>query len=216
MADKILIAQPIYHGLRPDVYANRVEFWQETFSDKDYTVQSLVMGPRRPIRSARHYAIEKAIERKATHLLFLDDDILVPPTILECLLDVDEDIVGGLMHRDDGTPIVFQAFSEVRGMWVKDSGGIGHSVDISDGGEVPWLDHPKTGAFECAAVGAGCMLIRVDVLRKMTSSLAEPGFLFNYDATARSMDVLFCRKARQQGFSVWCWPVVPCIQVKHY
>ena len=57
------------------------------------------------------------------------------------------------------------------------------------------------------------MLIRVDVLKVLA---AQHRWLFNYDETGRSMDVTFCRMARAAGFGVYCWPDIPCTQVKHY
>lgn len=207
---KILIAEPIYHALPPAVYFNRIYFWQQCFAlqvSRDIRVKPIVMGPRRAIRSARDLAKVTAFEMDATHVLFLDDDIRVPPTLLEHLLAVDKPIVGGLIHRDDGVPIVF------RDLGLKDDAA---AIEIYAGepiGEVPWMDHPKQGAFECAAVAAGAMLIQVPVLRKLAENHR---WLFNYDETSRSMDVRFCRMARDAGFSVWCWPDEPCTQIQHY
>jgi len=194
--DKILIAEPIYTAMRPDVYFNRIAFWKSVWANDVaqgfYDARAVVMGPRRAIRDARDLALQMALQNKATHLFFMDDDILVPPHILDVLHRADRAIVGGLIHKDDGTPIVF-----------KEEGD----------GEVPWLDHPKKGIFECAAVGAGCMLIQTEVLQAIKF---RQNWVFNYDKTRRTMDVLFCRQARQLGFGVACWPDIPCVQVQHY
>lgn len=199
----ILIAEPIYEGMKPAVYFNRISFWGCTADGRktklpdgkhtvNFVVKPMVMGPRKAIRIARAEAIVAALDNRCSHLLFIDDDVLVPQDILSRMLMVDADIVGGLMNRDDGTPLVFKA--------------------MPDGGEVPWLDHPKDAAFECAAVAAGCMLIKTKVLRAM----ATEGWVFNYDESSRSMDVRFCRNAGALGFEVWCLPNPPCEQVKHY
>lgn len=209
--NKILIAEPIYHAMRPEVYFNRIEFWKDVFGDMEqglFSAKSLVLGPRRAIRSARDEAIKTAIQQNATHLFFLDDDILVTPQILGVLLQADKHIIGGLMHRDDGVPIMFRDPPI-------DPIPPGYSAD-GEFGELLWLDHPTEGIFTCSAVGAGCMLIRVDTLIALRAELPEPKYLFNYDSTSRSMDVNFCRTAKKSGFGVWCWPDVPCTQVKHY
>jgi len=198
---KVLIAEPIYTAMTPDVYMNRIEFWKTVWGNDVpqgfYRAMPLVMGPRRNIRSARDIAIRKALELDATHLFFLDDDIKVTPQILDVLLRQDKAIIGGLIHKDDGTPVIF--------------------ADSPDG-EVQWLSHPKSGSFECAAIGAGCMLISVAVLKRLMGLCQEKPaqWLFNYDHTKRSMDVLFCRLARSCGFTVWCWPDIPCTQIVHY
>lgn len=194
--NRILVPEPIYQAMPPAVYASRIGFWKHVGVQEYlevYRTANCVMGPRRAIRSARDLAIRTAIESNATHLLFLDDDVKTPPDILDQLLAVNKPIVGGLMHRDDGTPIVFR--------------------NSFPSGDEPWLNHPKTGAFECAAVGAGCMLIQAEVLHNI---IEVDRWAFNYDETERSMDVRFCRKAENAGFSVWCWPDVPCEQIKHY
>jgi hypothetical protein len=105
--NKILIAEPIYSAMPPSVYFNRIAFWKETFAEDERGfgpnhVRSMVIGPRNGIRIARDKAVRAALEHKATHLFFMDDDILVPPDILSNLLAVDQPIVGGLIHRDNG------------------------------------------------------------------------------------------------------------------
>lgn len=203
--DKILVAEPIYSALRPEVYANRIKFWMQTFvaeSAGTYRVNSVVMGPRRSIRSARDEAIKVALGLRATHLFFIDDDIILPDHILNILRLQDKPVVGGLIHRDDGAPIVFQ----------KPAGSLKDYLTV-DSGEMVWEDHPEKGVFECAAVGAGCMLIQTEVLHNLVET---DRWAFNYDETERSMDVRFCRKARAAGFSVWCWPDNPCVQINHY
>lgn len=201
--NKILVAEPIYHAMPPQVYFNRIAFWKDVYGDEEqgfYKTNPMILGPRRNIRSARDLAIRKALEMKATHVFFMDDDILVPPQILGVLLRLDKPIVGGLIHKDDGTPIVFYDRMPER-------------LYEPDCGELPWLYHPREGAFECAAVAAGCMLIQSEVLHNL---LETDRWAFTYDETERSMDVRFCRKARKAGFSVWCWPDVPCQQIRHY
>lgn len=230
---RVLVAEPVYHGLPPIVYHNRIRFWMEATTvgltllpPKEngppldimamariqaplYKARPYTIGPRENIRMGRDRAICEAMGEGATHVLFMDDDMLVPPDILQRLLEVDKPIVGGLTHRDNGDPLVWRAITEG-----DDSAALsiyaGYDVE-----EVSWKDHPKTEAFECAAIAAGCMLIQVDVFKELKK--AEPlRWLFNYDETSRSMDVNFCRSARAAGFTVWCWPGRPCIQIKHY
>lgn len=192
--DRILVAEPVYAGMDPRVYANRMDFWKTVWMQDNelYKAASVVLGPRRNIRSARDIAIQIA-RSKGTHLLFLDDDILTPFNLLRQLHELNLPIVGGLIHKDDRSPVVFQ--------------------DV-DGGEVPWVDHPKKGVFECAAIGAGAMLIKVEVLNKV---LESNRWAFTYDdTTERSMDIRFCRIARSLGFTVHCWPDTPCVQLKFY
>jgi len=184
----------MYEGQCPAVALSRAEFWLScgwAECARQFSARAVILGPRRNIRSARDEAIDTTLERDATHLLFMDDDILVPRTVLPALLAQRKPIIGGLVHKDNGDPLVW--------------------VDAGDG-EIPYYSHPRQGAFECAAVAAGVMLIEVGVLKKLRPLRR---WLFNYDETGRTMDVRFCRMARGAGFSVWCWPDVLCQQVQH-
>ncbi len=219
VAPRVLIAEPIYSAMKPEIYMNRIQFWDRCFEHKQnryYSFKPLVMGPRRAIRSARDLAIKTAIQTDATHLFMMDDDIEVDPEILRLLLVQDKDIIGGLCHRDDGAPIVFRDVDALVGSGVRVRGVHEHDFG-EDPGEAPWFDHPKTdftASFECAAVGAGAMLIRVEVLKSLRPTV--PHWLFNYDDTDCSMDVNFCRHARGYGFRIWCLPDPLCVQVRHY
>lgn len=227
--NKILIAEPVYQAIPPSVYSNRLAFWRKSWAEqyteepneldmdsmvlgstwhttKNYGLASMVIGPRNGIRLARDRAIREALRLKSTHLLFLDDDIVVPPDILAKLLEVDKPIVGGLIHRDNGDPLVFRVFSPGEDIGAIQS-YVGYGIE-----EVVWRNHPTSGAFECAAVAAGCMLIKAEVLEGMS----DARWMFNYDETPSSMDVRFSREARKHGFTVWCWPDKPCVQIKHY
>lgn len=204
---RILIAEPIYQALVPLVYANRIQFWKNVWGNDViqafYDANSLIMGPRRNIRSGRAEAIRIAREKKASHILFLDDDVETPDHILQLLLDVDQDIVGGLMYKDDGNPIVFRK-------------------ELIGGLASHWFDHPKPYPFECGGVGAGCMLIRTSVFDRWDQAFPVrkvPGahrWYFNYDDTGMSMDIRFCRTAMAVGASVWCVPFPECQQLSHY
>jgi GT2 family glycosyltransferase len=194
------------------VVANRKPFWKQVWT-KDtlkyntvdginyvaqaYDENSLVMGPRRNIRSARAEGIKIAREKKASHIFFLDDDILTPPDILFRLLEVNQDIVGGLMHKDDGMPIVFR-------------------IEAFGTNNDHYTDHPKDVPFRCGGVGAGCMLIRMSVFDKMDRSWPGSLWYFNYDETGMSMDYRFCQRAMFAGCEVWCLPDPPCQQLSHY
>lgn len=199
---RVLVAEPIYLGMSPAVYFNRIAFWKSIFEgdnrpDRTYSVKPLVMGPRESIRNARDKAIKIATNYNATHILFIDDDVKVPENILESMLSIDKDVVGGLMKSDNGKPIVFRA--------------------TQSGSEGVWLDHPKDTPFECAAVGAGCMLIKMSAIYRLLNSEYRPQhWLFNYDPSDRSMDVLFCRMIVNSGGSIWCLPEPACEQVQHY
>lgn len=144
-----------------------------------------------PIEKAREIAAENAIKAGAKYLWFVDDDTVPPPNALKRLIYIldnypDVAVVGGIyVTRDDVVPqpLVF------RGM----------------GNGSFW--HWKEGdIFEVTGMGAGCMLVRVEVFNK----LPKPWFTFetadSYDATVASTsvseDIHFCNLVRQAGYKI--------------
>lgn len=187
MTQKTMICVPIYEAVKPAAYHAHARFWV-WLGRADMRVAMKTVGPRVAIREVRNRTVEEFLASDCTHLLFLDDDILPPANLLPLLLAVDQPIVGALVHDSAGSPIVFERV---------------------EGGEVRWVDHPKTGAFPCWAVGSGAMLIRRDVLESL------PAPQFYYDRTARSMDVNLCRDAQAAGFEVWYSADAACRQLTH-
>lgn len=124
----------------------------------------------------RNYIAVQAIKNNCTHLFFVDDDMVFEPDTLERLLDHDKDIVGA----------VYKTKYEVQD-------------DV-----IEYLDENRpTGFFECGALGTGCLLIKMEVFKK----LPQPWFKYEWfenGMVKRSHDWIFCEDARKNGFEVWC------------
>lgn len=132
----------------------------------------------RSVDVGRNNGVAAAQQVNATHLLFLDSDMMVPPDTLDRLLKHGKPIVGAtypkrrlpfdLTHRElDGGP-----------------GVIG------------------VGVREISRLATGCMLIDMKVIE----ALQKPYFhaLWNEgNAECISEDNVFCDKARKAGFGVW-------------
>jgi hypothetical protein len=61
-----------------------------------------------------------------------------------------------------------------------------------------WEEIPSSGVFEVDAAGSAGMLIRREVL----DAVGEPWFA-NSDGTILNEDVLFCRRARELGYTIY-------------
>jgi GT2 family glycosyltransferase len=140
------------------------------------------------------------LEASEEWLLFLDDDQVFAPDLLERLLSHEKDIVAALCLRRD-EPYGPFCFSE-------------------DLGEHTFLpidlhQHGPEDLVRVAAVGTGAMLIR----RRVFEKLEDPWF----PIAESGEDVMFCQEAQRQGFEVFCdlgarlghlttavvWPVTP-------
>lgn len=134
-----------------------------------------------------------------THVLFIDSDVVPPPDALVLLLRLDADVAAGIC------PI----YADKRVVW---------NVQIKNGD--PWLGMEKKlpkKPFETFSVGAGCILIRREVL----VDIKWPWFQTEYQeifkneghGIAIGEDVYFVRKAIDHGYKVVVHPDVKC---KHF
>lgn len=183
---RILCSIPTYHAVDPHPFLKFLEVAQEAGRAEaagKYAVRWQVGGPKIKTQNVRNQACKTVLEGGATHLAFVDDDMLLEPKeIFERLLAHDKDIVSPLFFRTEGDyePLVFQ----VNG----------------DGIPRPTLDYPKNSLFEVnCGVGTGVMLIKKEVLE----ALGDPWFFYPSSA-ALGMDIHFCQRAIQKGFKVWC------------
>jgi hypothetical protein len=187
MLDKrILAAIPVYHAVDPLPFMHFLNVCQETGRARTagkYSVKWLVGGPKVKIQKVRNISCKAALDGGASHLAFIDDDmILEPEDIFERLLAHDKDIVSPLFFRSDDNfdPLVFHL--------------------NGDGEPHPILDYPKNTLFEVTGgVGTGMMLIKREVLE----ALGDPWFYFP-ERSSITMDLDFCLRAIRKGFKVWC------------
>jgi hypothetical protein len=114
---------------------------------------------------------------KATHLLFLDTDMVFPADTLIRLLAHNKDIVGASYSRR------VPPF---------------HPLTVTEEGE----NLPITsGLRRVKLLPTGCMLIRLGVF----NALAKPYFnLVAEGDQLRGEDYYFCGLARAAGFDIWC------------
>lgn len=141
------------------------------------------------ICAARNELCQAAIELEASHLFFMDVDMVFPKYALRDLLMVDKDIVGGYYHRKI-TGFMSNVFAEVDGK----------------------VQPIAVGSMELRQVdsmGTGCMLIETPILKTMEFPW------FNYAKSEQGQrlqteDVVFCDKARKLGYEVWCHGGVRC------
>lgn len=135
---------------------------------------------------ARNQIIRQALGEAYTHVLFIDDDVLVPNDIIPKLLAHDKDVVTGLylLRRYPHQPIIFE-----------DDGSYGDLVKwrlLSDGEE---------GLIPVQNAGLGCALIKTKVFQKLEDpwvTLGKP------DPEGWCDDVSFFKKVIAAGFEMYC------------
>ena len=128
--------------------------------------------------------------------MFVDGDIAFPPDGINRLLAHDKDIICGAY----GTRSI-PSYSTI-----KMSDESGNLIDYK------W-ETPPTELFKVFALGTGFMLIKMSVFDKI------PKPYFNFDLLNNELvgeDVLFCKKANEAGFEVWCDPTIKLGHIGEY
>jgi GT2 family glycosyltransferase len=131
---------------------------------------------------SRNKCVDIAKKTNSDYIFFLDVDVFAPEDIIIRLLQRDRDIVSGPYHKQN-PPYEPQAYKRFPN---------NHHLSIG-------ITEEKI--VEVDAIGAGCMLVKMDVFRKLN----EPYFSFWSDETKKHMgeDFTFCKKAKDAGFSIW-------------
>lgn len=139
-----------------------------------------VNPPRMSIDRMRNMAASAAIQADAKYLIFIDDDVLVPFDFLSKLLrDVEQEendvVCGNVQIR--GYPFDYMIFR-----WDEDRTGLFSLKELpKDEGSLIPVD----------AVGFSCVIIKVELLRK----LSKPYFITTHNMTE---DITFCLKAAEE------------------
>jgi len=121
----------------------------------------------------RNMTAKVAIEAQADYILFLDDDVIVPPNYgLQMLLDCNADVASGKICVR-GWPFDYMSFYKHK------SGTIRMDKRL-----------PKKGILDREAVGFSFALLKVDKIRKMP----EPYFITGPHQTE---DVYYCMRLKQ-------------------
>jgi len=129
----------------------------------------------------RNILTERMLDRGSEWLMFLDDDHVFPTNIVNRLLAHQVDIVGSLylQRQHPFRPICYDT--------------------QADNGRYEYIDLTQFGPddlVQVMALGTGGMLIRAEVFHKMPFPWFEHG--------VASEDLIFCRKAGELGFDVYC------------
>jgi hypothetical protein len=138
----------------------------------------------------RNQAADKLLESSYTHILMLDSDHKHPPNIVQRLArhvveDPSRQIVGGLNFRR-GEP--YDPLINVR----------------QEDGSYIIPEEWDAGLIEVDIIGTGAVLIS----RSVFEEIGKPFFWYDYSHvdidSYPSEDIAFCKKARGEGFRIWC------------
>lgn len=206
----VFVAVPVISSVHPAMTEFLLALPAMRAQDR-FTVH--VLGGRKPVDFARNSCVGTFLRSSATHLWFLDAD-LVPEPGAAAMLDVEADLVSGrylmLARPNDGLRWPCVAVFDAR--------------DPLTGGYRTVAAHQR-GVVDALAAGTGCLLIaravfarpamhleptyigvdgqRHDVTHDEEDALAPPFFRTRYAPNGRVLmteDVDFCERALAAGF----------------
>lgn len=133
------------------------------------------------IFKARQSAISDAIAGEFSHILFLDDDMVFPPNILDGLIAHDLGIVAiNYARREEGN-----------------KNAITHAIDGSG-----VFSKGKSGVEEVGWIGFGGVLIKIDSIK----NIENPFFEIRWHPEREDFvteDTYFCMKVRSAGIKIY-------------
>lgn len=143
--------------------------------------------PRYIVHEARNLLVEEALKYNATHVLFIDDDMIFPPEAALQLLAHDVDIVTGLAFRRRAPyhPCIFTC----------------------DGKDIYAIESIHKGLIDIDCCGSAFILIKTEVFKRMP----KPWYVYGdtslgiyVDKGGLGEDISFTLKAKRLGFEVKC------------
>ena len=143
------------------------------------------------IVSARTWLVRQALEKGATHLLFLDSDMLFPSFALKQLL----------AHRKDIVSVEYNKRKFPLEKVTKP------------------LTEESTELYPGRVLGTGFMLIDLSIFRNPEKPMKEPWFSFGRDsqgALVLGEDAWFVNTARDAGYESWIDPTIKVFHIGEY
>jgi hypothetical protein len=136
------------------------------------------------LEEARNTIVRQALNSKATHLMFIDADVVVPPNLIIELFKMNVPIASGLYFSriPPYKPIIYNQGPK------KADGTNTYSI----------TDYPKDSIIEAGLVGMGACLIDCKFLMDMYRTYNGDGKWFAFEP-GRGEDVWFCNRARKMG-----------------
>jgi len=183
---KVIIGQPVNKPTPPQAGISFARFL--TISTMNGLVCACYQSATNPLGRARNSIVQEALKTDATHLCFVDSDMIIHPGALTGLLNRNVDVVSALYftRTPPHTPVVFH------------DGTKPHE---------PWIGY-KPGLSKVWVIGMGFALVRLDVFRRMSQKYGdEKWFTFDND---EGEDVNFCRRCHEMAIPVFLDANVKC------
>lgn len=182
---KINIMAKVFLAVPTGEMARRADFYDSynQLRKPEGTICSFSHG-QSPAKN-RNIMIDMAIENSCSHILFLDDDMIPEPDLIERLLSHDKDVVSALylMRNFPHLPVIFDE-------------------SYKDGQcKFMFLDPSKSGLVPIVNCGLGAVLISTRIFTWLDKPFIRLGEIFQDEWCD---DVGFFNRVRASGFEMFC------------
>lgn len=144
------------------------------------------------IASSRMWLVREAREKGATHLLFVDSDMLFPSDTLDKLLAQEKDIIAVEYNKRKFPLQTVTAY-------------------------MPDVEKSETEPFRVGVAGTGIMLIKLSIFDD--PKMDKNWFSFGRNAEGKNVigeDGWFCNVARSAGYDIWVDPTIKTLHLGEY
>jgi len=151
-----------------------------------------------PHDHARNILVKKFLDTDATHFLSIDADVVPPVNTITKMLHADKDFVTARIDRFVATD---KGYDLAPMMFLYN----GTNYDVQ-------YNFTEIDLIRIDGAGAGCFMVKRKVLEKIKQPFK---FIYNEDGIiARSEDLYFCDKLRENNFELWADYSINCKHIK--
>lgn len=143
---------------------------------------------------------DRALKEKCDYIFFVDPDMSFPKNAIKELLMHDVDIVSGLYH------LRYPPFVPVAG-WINGRGQVNGRKRKWD---KDYYQLPKGKLVIVHWVGAGCLLVKTNVFKKLGKPYWEDKVNKNGNRVI-GHDIWFCNQARKAGYKIYVDTSIDCL-----
>lgn len=190
---KILIAVPCFDMVNIDFACSFINM--EKPEGTEFTIIKNTL-----IYNARNNIAKDAVKDGFQFVLWLDSDMVFQPDIIARLSeDIDKgyDMVSGLYveRKQNPRPVLFDEI-----VWkIIEEGNV-------EAGASFFFDYPKDALFPCDGFGFGCVMVSVDLIKRVGDKYSLPF----QPLLGLGEDLAFCWRAKQLGAKIGCDSRIKC------
>ena len=189
---KTLIAVPCFDTIHTDFAKSLIDLIKPPGTAYTFIKNTLIYDSRNTVAAS-------AIEAGFNRIMWFDSDMtFAPDTLVKLsqLMDEGRQMVSGLYFT--------RRFPNIRPVLFKKMTYEEHD-GVADSEAEFWHDYPE-GVTECAAVGFGCCLTSVDLIKRVAEKYGSPFTPFS----CMGEDMAFCLRVRGLGEKIYCDTRIKC------